>query len=235
MIIQALPTADRAMLRHQASAFREALGNLKQGLTTISEHAMVGDQALDKLDVVIESMNDLELDLAELLAEPGPDPAATAELYVEVRPGNATPRHGVPHFVRLEGFLAANDIDTGEDADKIRAQVLDGGEVVIELGVKSFAVLRPLTAADLAGPFINVYQVQRVEGGPEEGGWYYDQSTPYSFHPFSEENLVLMAAVAEEVNKDLPPLHSVSMPVHLDVRVETELPRPDPAERPTYS
>lgn len=61
--------------------------------------------------------------------------------------------------------------------------------------------------------FVNIYIAYRRYGGPEEGGWYYDEGTPqHSRGPYPDEMAEQMLKVAqkdmEEANKSRPPIYS---------------------------
>jgi hypothetical protein len=65
--------------------------------------------------------------------------------------------------------------------------------------------------------YATVYFVSREYGGPEEGGWYYDQRVKHaSFYVGGMGEVAADALVAsleawtEFINEDVPPLHSVA-------------------------
>jgi hypothetical protein len=35
--------------------------------------------------------------------------------------------------------------------------------------------------------YVNVYEIHKIFGGPEEGGWYYNSYSPMASVPFSDE------------------------------------------------
>jgi len=88
-----------------------------------------------------------------------------------------------------------------------------------------------------ASDFINVYHVTREYGGPEEGGWYYDQWEPVADKcNVSYERATLDSAIAwcEDQNQGEPPLSSVGSHGLYRVQVEENHARREPEYRPHY-
>jgi len=92
-----------------------------------------------------------------------------------------------------------------------------------------------------AAHYINAYEVSRLYGGPEEGGWWYDQYEPtgQTWGPFDtvDEAWDQHAALAENAalyNEGRYPLHSVSATSEYRLLVEDHGPQVYPAEAPRY-
>lgn len=91
--------------------------------------------------------------------------------------------------------------------------------------------------------WVNGYDVYRMDGGPEEGGWWYDDYTPTGeqWGPFSsreeaeEKYYELQSTVVDPRNEGAWPLHSSNSLGLFTVRIENHMPRRDPETRPRYS
>jgi len=87
--------------------------------------------------------------------------------------------------------------------------------------------------------FVNTYLVDRVYGGPEEGGWYYELGLPVGSAQATDETLLetLLKARgwAEEENRHRrADINSVLSQGRYDVRVQSHPARGWPAEPPHY-
>lgn len=87
--------------------------------------------------------------------------------------------------------------------------------------------------------YINVYIVERAYGGPEEGGWWFDEGTPQGVSVVcSSVSIDEMQKLLDLMRKEYPDSnYRFSMrPMGEDyqVRVETHEPREWPTERPHY-
>lgn len=87
--------------------------------------------------------------------------------------------------------------------------------------------------------YVNAYEVTRQYGGPEEGGWYYDEGTPVASMPVTtakdeEAVLAIMRSVLEPQYKGRRGRHSVIGEEDLLVRVEEHMATAWPQERPRY-
>jgi hypothetical protein len=87
--------------------------------------------------------------------------------------------------------------------------------------------------------FVNIYELDRVYGGPEEGGWYYDIGTPITGGSIRVESKGMAEIIGNALAEDVYADHKYRVSVRPNgidyaVRVETHPPRPFPAERPHY-
>lgn len=90
--------------------------------------------------------------------------------------------------------------------------------------------------------WVNGYEVYRQYGGPEEGGWWYDEYEPTGeqWGPFSSRDEAfekydeLHDTLVKERNGGRYPLHSVLSDGKFTVAVEDHMPRRDPETRPRY-
>lgn len=57
--------------------------------------------------------------------------------------------------------------------------------------------------------YSNIYFVTREFGGPEEGGWYYDQERVKSSVPYTEANHAVLENEVAGMNEGRRPLSSV--------------------------
>lgn len=83
--------------------------------------------------------------------------------------------------------------------------------------------------------WVNVFEVMRKYGGPEEGGWWYDTGQPVASIPVKGLNRA--EHLAKAWRKRCPKTHkrySVLGGEDFDVRVETRFAAPYPAVRPHY-
>lgn len=86
--------------------------------------------------------------------------------------------------------------------------------------------------------FVNVYELDRGYGGPEEGGWWYDIRTPV--HSVRADSKVAAERIAEQLQEDYPeegerPIYSVIYDggAH-SIRVENHPPVREPQSVPHY-
>jgi hypothetical protein len=85
--------------------------------------------------------------------------------------------------------------------------------------------------------FANAYAVTRQFGGPEEGGWWYDEGTPLASVPvFSKEQEEETKKCLEERLKPMNQgdIRSVTGGVKVKVYFEDRFPRKYPRKRPVY-
>lgn len=89
--------------------------------------------------------------------------------------------------------------------------------------------------------FVNSYETDRLYGGPEEGGWWYDVGSPagQSYGPYAsnDEAMDVYYALQEEVdlqNEGRPPLGSVLSDGRFTFMVEEHEPRPWPETTPFF-
>jgi hypothetical protein len=87
--------------------------------------------------------------------------------------------------------------------------------------------------------FVNVYELDRHYGGPEEGGWYYDSGAAVRSHPVPKRALAdrLAATLRARYDADKPryPVSSVCYQGgEFGVCVERHPARSYPAHRPHY-
>lgn len=81
--------------------------------------------------------------------------------------------------------------------------------------------------------YVNGYEVERLYGGPEEGGWWYDAGTstgeswgPYETHDDAMDVYYALQGEVDLRNEDRPPLHSVMSDGQFTVMVEDHRPVP---------
>ena len=85
--------------------------------------------------------------------------------------------------------------------------------------------------------YVNAYAVTRNYGGPEEGGWWYDQDTPLASVPVIDQVEIdywkpaLKERFAHIVEGNM---YSVLGGTAVVISVEDEMAQPYPAERPHY-
>lgn len=84
------------------------------------------------------------------------------------------------------------------------------------------------------GQYINVYFVERVFGGPEEGGWYYETGRLQSTVPFSDAALCKARDQVATENEGRRPLSSVLSTGMFVLRVEDEPGQSYPTQKPVY-
>jgi hypothetical protein len=87
--------------------------------------------------------------------------------------------------------------------------------------------------------YVNLYTQQRVYGGPEEGGWYYDTGKPQTTQPFysaAERDALVQRdeAWAAQKNAGQPDYDDPSCPTLWGVWVQDAPGSAFPAEVPTY-
>ena len=96
--------------------------------------------------------------------------------------------------------------------------------------------------------YVNVYKVEHLYGGPEEGGWYYNAGTPIASVPVLVDTLKMDEAtklhpqivdcIASLKNtfKDIPwgDINSVNGGVELGIYVAEEFAEYWPKEKPVY-
>lgn len=83
--------------------------------------------------------------------------------------------------------------------------------------------------------FINTYLVTREYGGPEEGGWYYDQHTLTHSRKVARRGVVQLGIAqkrAELVNQGRRPIYSVISEGRVSVYLEPKAHMP--MTRPRY-
>jgi hypothetical protein len=85
--------------------------------------------------------------------------------------------------------------------------------------------------------FINVYEVERCYGGPEEGGWWYDVGEPVASVPYANEHDG--QRIRHEMKQMYPRSkgqgrYSVFGGPDYEVYSEDQFARPFPKERPHY-
>lgn len=85
--------------------------------------------------------------------------------------------------------------------------------------------------------YVNVYEIDRGYGGPEEGGWWYDSGTPVAAVPF--DTLREAEDFAEVMRARFPHNHSSSSVAYrggdFGVRIERRFAAPYPEHTPRYS
>ena len=85
--------------------------------------------------------------------------------------------------------------------------------------------------------FVNVYEVTRHYGGPEEGGWWYNRGTPLASVPvlpgqdIATVEAALTAAYADQAQGSI---YSMRGGCEISIMVEDHFAAPWPAERPHY-
>jgi hypothetical protein len=57
--------------------------------------------------------------------------------------------------------------------------------------------------------YLNVYDIGRVYGGPEEGGWWYDTGIPVASIPFEEGDKLIEAVTVYLENRYQAPRYRV--------------------------
>ena len=87
--------------------------------------------------------------------------------------------------------------------------------------------------------YVNVYEVTRHYGGPEEGGWWYNRGEPITSILLFEDDPEANALILEFARKRYSPLsegdiYSVRGGVQINVVVEDHFATPWPAARPHY-
>lgn len=60
--------------------------------------------------------------------------------------------------------------------------------------------------------YVNVYEVDRHYGGPEEGGWYYDAGDPVESHPVDTEGAA--DRLVEHLEQEYPRTDSSSSVIY---------------------
>lgn len=84
--------------------------------------------------------------------------------------------------------------------------------------------------------YVNVYEIDRGYGGPEEGGWWYDCGTPVATVPF--DTLREAEAFADVMEKRFPHDHSSNSVIYsggdYSVRIERGFAKPYPSRTPRY-
>lgn len=83
--------------------------------------------------------------------------------------------------------------------------------------------------------YVNVYDITRVYGGPEEGGWWYDAGEPIESHAFA--SLDDAYALYDELRATYPVTgarYSVLGGDDFDVRIEDEPAEAFPGYIPRY-
>ena len=89
--------------------------------------------------------------------------------------------------------------------------------------------------------YVNVYETDRIYGGPQEGGWYYDAGNPVKVMPVPRDRAKrLLARVRERLelinrnDRRRPGSSVLSTGDYLEAWVEDHPGREYPDERPTY-
>lgn len=85
--------------------------------------------------------------------------------------------------------------------------------------------------------YVNVYRVERVCGGCEEGGWYYDAGEPIESRRMLRKESIAAQSQLIQAYKPEQPRHtrfSVIGGPDIEVYVEDHFARPFPAETPHY-
>ena len=89
--------------------------------------------------------------------------------------------------------------------------------------------------------YVNVYETDRVYGGPQEGGWYYDCGNPVKVMPVPRDRAKrLLARVRERLgsinrnDRRRPGSSVLSTGDYLEAWVEDHPGREYPESRPTY-
>ena len=91
---------------------------------------------------------------------------------------------------------------------------------------------------------VNLYHVDQVFGGREEGGWWYTYGEPV-LHPLNrvfdtleeaQRHQTKSLAIQDELNQGLPSIHSVLSQGQYRIYIgeENELPAPFPKTKPHY-
>lgn len=83
--------------------------------------------------------------------------------------------------------------------------------------------------------YVNVYDVIRNYGGPEEGGWWYDSGEPIESHPVT--SMEEAEALRAELENDFPRTgkrYSVLGGFDYDIFIEDHPAEEWPAYRPHY-
>ncbi|HSH28977.1 MAG TPA: hypothetical protein VK971_03630 [Thiohalobacter sp.] len=88
--------------------------------------------------------------------------------------------------------------------------------------------------------YVNVYLVNRAHGGPEEGGWWFDNGEPVYSQlcrdaQSQEEVYAALSAQYERLNQGRHGIDSVLCEGVYVVYKETTFARPWPATRPRYA
>jgi hypothetical protein len=88
--------------------------------------------------------------------------------------------------------------------------------------------------------YLNVYSVTRHYGGPEEGGWWYDQWEPLAAHVIKDMTPGEIEETREMLKKDYQHIDSkfsrfsAAGGTDIVIREENNWPEPFPKERPHY-
>lgn len=87
--------------------------------------------------------------------------------------------------------------------------------------------------------YVNLYELVREYGGPEEGGWYYDAGYPIYGTLIRTTSEGLAHLIANYLRENVYPDHHYRSSVRpqgvdMDVRVENHPAKEFPAERPHY-
>ena len=85
--------------------------------------------------------------------------------------------------------------------------------------------------------YVNVYDVTRAYGGPEEGGWWYDTGEPIASWPYKsyEEAKTFANAARMDYPYTKARYSMLDRENDYDVRVESHYGQPFPEETPRYS
>ena len=123
--------------------------------------------------------------------------------------------------------LHTKEFDYCQDADEFIEGT--GAEVFLEDWKEE-----PLPADQLV--FVNVYYVTREYGGPEEGGWYYNQSNCVESVPVQNQYSEQMAEYMKEkyAMYAYGNIYSVLGGQEVDVAIEMEPAASETRERPHY-
>ena len=108
-------------------------------------------------------------------------------------------------------------------------------EMALESSGQCVACLEDANAA--ADWYVNVYEVRRLFGGPEEGGWYYNAGVPLaSILVDSEEEARSFLPVVLRTYEDRAwgDVYSVRGGVAIEVHVERQFAEPWPRQPPRY-
>lgn len=93
-----------------------------------------------------------------------------------------------------------------------------------------------MATEELTEGWVNVYYIERCYGGPEEGGWWYDELTFIHGWPFhnAEQRQLLEQLFEQQYRKPRYPLHSVLSTGDTSCRVEEQKAESETRERPIY-
>lgn len=131
--------------------------------------------------------------------------------------------------IHILGALRCEECPTTNDRDELAAFLANHVAMQVD-GIGWIPDRRPAW-------WVNVYSVERLYGGPEEGGWWYDAGTPVaSIECETEEEAEQIKTKAE---KEYGPMahgniYSVQGGVQIRVHIEELKGVPWPARTPHY-